>query len=114
MNIYGLFFIEPDYVNEQGEQLVEIKFESVSMREDIVILSGMSRTSDLRWRPQFNNWHMNLVIDYDIDGIYTLEDIVNMINVGGYYFGLGEMRPEKGGQYGMFHVEATEKKRGKK
>lgn len=38
-------------------------------------------------------------------GIYRLENIINMINAGGYVCGVGEWRPEKSGQNGMFHVE---------
>lgn len=108
--VKGLFFIEPDYIDEEGNQLVEIKtFDNAppAKREDVVILGGMSRTPDLRWRGQFDNWYADLRIRYDRDGIYTLEDIVNMINAGGRYCGVGEYRPEKDGQFGMFRVQTN-------
>ena len=105
--VKGLFFIKPDFVDGEGYQLVKIQGDYPVMREDVVILSGMSRTPDLRWRGQFTNWYADLHIRYDADGIYSLEDIVNMMNAGGHYNGVGEYRPEKDGQYGMYHVEVT-------
>lgn len=46
-------------------------------------------------------------ISYNVNGQYSLEQILNIINAGGYACGIGEWRPEKDGQYGMFHVEAV-------
>ena len=106
--VKGLFFVEPDAVDDEGYQLVEIKGDSPVMREDVVILSGMSRTPDLRWRGQFTNWYVDLKIKYDADGVYKVQDIVNMLHVGGRYNGVGEYRPEKDGQFGMFHVATNE------
>ena len=104
--VKGLFFIKPDFVDDEGYQLVEIKGDRPIMREDVVILGGMSRTPDLRWRGQFTNWYVDLTISYDKDGSYTLQDICNMLQAGGRYNGVGEYRPEKDGQFGMFHVDA--------
>lgn len=105
--VKGLFFIKPDFVDEEGNQLVEIKGDAPIIREDVVILGGMSRTPDLRWRGQFTNWYCDLRIEYDADGVYTVQDIVNMINAGGTYNGVGEYRPERDGQFGMYRVVAT-------
>ena len=103
--VKGLFFIEPDAVDDEGYQLVKVQGDWPVMREDVVILSGMSRTPDLRWRGQFTHWYVDLKVRYDADGIYTLQDIINMLNAGGHYNGVGEYRPEKDGQFGMYHVE---------
>ena len=105
--VKGLFFIKPDFIDEEGYQLVEIKGGAPKMREDIVILSGIGRTPDLRWRGEFSNWYCDLTISYDADGVYTLSDICNMLQAGGRYCGVGEYRPEKDGQFGMFHVGNT-------
>ncbi|MBR7150416.1 MAG: hypothetical protein IKD01_05310 [Oscillospiraceae bacterium] len=107
-SVKGLFFIVPDCVDDEGNQLVEIKGDAPEIREDIVVLGGMSRTPDLRWRPQFTNWYVDLHIRFDADGIYSFQDIVNMLNAGGRYSGIGEYRPEKDGQFGMFHIQPTE------
>ena len=106
-SIKGLFFIRPDAVDEEGNQLVEIHSDPPVMREDIVILSGISRTPDLRWRPEFRNWYVDLKIEYDADGMYSLQDIVTMLQAGGRYNGIAEYRPEKDGQFGMFSVESS-------
>lgn len=103
--VKGLFFIKPDFIDDEGYQLVKIQGGAPTMREDIVILSGIGRTPDLRWRGEFKNWYCDLTISYDADGIYTLEDIANMFQAGGRYNGVGEYRPEKDGQFGMFHVD---------
>lgn len=106
-SVQGLFFIQPDAIDDDGFNLVEIKGCKPTIREDIVILSGISRKPDLRWRGEFKNWYCDLMITYDADGVYSLSDIVNMMNAGGRYSGVGEYRPEKSGQFGMFHVEAN-------
>ena len=106
--VRGLFFLEPDFIDEDGYQLVEIKGCVPEMREDIVLLSGISRSPDLRWRGQFSHWYCDLKVTYDVDGIYTLQDICNMIHAGGRYNGVGEYRPEKSGQFGMFHVASSD------
>lgn len=103
--VKGLFFIKPDYIDDEGYQLVKIQGGAPKMREDIVILSGIGRTPDLRWRGEFTNWWCDLHISFDADGIYNFEDIANMFQAGGRYCGVGEYRPEKDGQFGMFHVD---------
>lgn len=106
--VKGLFFLVPDHVDEEGYQLVEIHSDPPVMREDVVVLSGIGRAPDLRWRGQFNNWYADLRIRYDVDGIYSLSDIINMIHAGGRYNGVGEYRVEKDGQYGSYSVAAGE------
>ena len=88
----GAFFID-------GE-LAEIKGEP-NMREDMVRV-GMG-TADIRYRPEFKTWKVTLPIKYNADKI-SLEQLVNLFNLAGFGVGVGEWRPEKDGQYGMFHV----------
>lgn len=83
-------------------ELVEIKSDAPKMREDMVKV-GMG-TADLRYRGEFDNWSALLTVTY-YPGIITLENIINLINVGGFTCGVGEWRIEKGGSFGMFHVE---------
>lgn len=75
------------------------------MREDMVKI-GMG-TADIRYRGEFRNWYADMEISYNVNGQYTIEQIINIINAGGYACGVGEWRPERDGQYGMFHVTAT-------
>lgn len=97
MSLRGVFFIEADC----GD-LVEIKSDMPIMREDPVKV-GMGG-ADLRYRPEFRNWYCDLVISYNKNGAYSLENILNMLNAGGYVCGVGEWRVERDGQSGMFHV----------
>lgn len=100
MGLRGAFFIESEY----GE-MVEIKSDVPVMREDCVKI-GMG-TADLRYRGEFRNWSATFRVKYNVNGQFSLENIINIINAGGTICGVGEWRPERDGQNGMFHV-ATE------
>lgn len=100
MGLRGAFFIESDY----GE-MTEIKSDVPVMREDMVKV-GMG-TADLRYRGEFRNWSTTFRVKFNANGQFSLENIINIINAGGTICGVGEWRPERDGQNGMFHV-ATE------
>ena len=97
VSLRGAFFIDSD---ENG--MIEIHSDTPKMREDMVKV-GMG-TADIRYRGEFANWYADMTISYNMNGNYSLENIMNIINAGGYICGVGEWRPEKDGQYGMFHV----------
>jgi hypothetical protein len=97
MSMRGAFFIDGD-----ADQMLEIKGDTPVMREDMVKV-GMG-TADIRYRGEFRKWYADMVISYNANGQYTIEQIINVINAGGYVCGVGEWRPERDGQYGMFHV----------
>ena len=99
MSMRGAFYIDSD---ENG--MIEIHSDTPEMREDMVKV-GMG-TADIRYRGEFKNWYADLTISYNANGQYSLENIVNIINAGGYVCGVGEWRPERDGQYGMFHVQS--------
>ena len=126
MSIRGTFFIKPDadgyYAGDlrispdhkridiipnvfTPMSLVEIHSDTPVMREDMVVVGGMSRSADVRYRGQFNNWYADLTIQYNKNGQYTIEQILNFINAGGFTNGVGEMRAERDGQYGAFTIE---------
>lgn len=98
----GSFFIH----GEGPDMLAEIKGSIPEMREDMVRVGGISKTADIRHRPMFADWYMDLTIDYNANGPITPEQIVNLINLGGFTCGIGEWRPEKDGNFGMFQVVA--------
>lgn len=97
VSLRGAFFIDGD---ENG--MIEIHSDAPKMREDMVKV-GMG-TADIRYRGEFDNWSADLTVSFNVNGNYSLENIVNIINAGGYICGVGEWRPEKDGQYGMFHI----------
>ena len=100
MSMRGAFYIDGD---ENG--MIEIHSDTPEMREDMVKV-GMG-TADIRYRGEFKNWYADLTISYNANGQYSLENIVNIINAGGYVCGVGEWRPERDGQNGMFHVQSV-------
>lgn len=77
--------------------------EPPTMREDMVKI-GMG-TADLRYRAEFKHWKARCRVSYIKDGILSIENIINMINLGGFCCGIGEWRSEKCGIYGTFTVQ---------
>lgn len=125
----GNFFIEPDFTEYYASDLevddvqkvinivpnkilkrdlVQIKYDTLSMREDMVKIGGISKTPQQRFRAQFDGWFADLNVKYITNGQTSLDQIINIINAGGFVCGIGEWRPEKDGRFGMFHVEAAE------
>jgi hypothetical protein len=87
------FHIEGDLLKIDGEP---------RPREDMVRV-GMG-TADLRYRAEFVKWSIDLPVTFNAR-IISAEQIVAMLDAGGFGTGLGEWRPEKDGQFGRFHVE---------
>jgi len=98
MGLRGSYFLKSEY----GD-MAEIIGDAPIMREDMVKVGQGS--ADLRYRGEFRNWHMDLMLEYNASGDYSLEQILNIINAGGYACGLGEWRPERDGDFGRYHVE---------
>lgn len=98
----GVFYIN----GTDNSEFATIENSSPEIREDMVRV-GMG-SADLRYRAEFPNWKMDVIITYNDNGVYTLEHIINAINLGGFMCGIGEWRPERDGQYGMYHVELSE------
>jgi len=86
-------------------EFAEIVGDAPLMREDMVRVGGMSKTADIRYRAMFENWKIPLHLEYNKNGKYSLEQIVNCVNMGGFACGIGEWRPEKDGQFGMYRLE---------
>ncbi len=86
------------------DQLIQIKGSAPVMREDMVRVGGLTKSPDLRYRGMFEDWSMDLEIEYTKNGMVTREQIVNLISMGGRG-GIGEWRPSRNGTYGMFKVK---------
>lgn len=82
-------------------EMVEI--EGIPQPRTDMVRVGMG-TADIRFRGEFPEWSAILPIQYNA-GVITVEQIANMLNMGGFACGVGEWRPEKGGSNGMYHVE---------
>lgn len=75
------------------------------IREDMVRV-GMG-TADIRYRAEFPVWRAKVLVRYN-KNVLSESQILNLLNTAGFAVGVGEWRPEKDGQYGLFHV-ATER-----
>lgn len=99
----GTFFLEGG--TEHGTtDMAEIVSEPPEIREDMVRVGGMSKTADIRYRAEYANWSIPLKLTYHKDGKYSLKQILNMVNYGGFATGIGEWRPERDGQFGMYRL----------
>ena len=100
----GSFFLrgKGEYSNTDYAEI--ITKNPPRMREDTVMVGGMSKSADLRYRGQFDEWEIPLILQYNKNGKYSLEQLLNIVNAGGFAVGIGEWRPEKDGQYGMYYL----------
>ena len=96
----SLFIIPDDPIN----YLIALETDDPLMREDTVRVGAGS--TDLRYRPEFRNWSMILNFEFDAQAL-TQQAILNLVQRAGFGVGLGEWRPEKGGEYGRFEVDVN-------
>ena len=59
---------------------------------------------DLRYRPYYNEWSANLKITFN-EGLVSKDQLLQALYAGGFGVGLGDWRPEKGGDFGRFSVQ---------
>ena len=93
VSMYGAFHIDGEFVEIKGVP---------EMREDMVRV-GMG-AADIRYRGEFKDWSATFPVKYNASAI-SLEQLVNLFNLGGFACGLGEWRAEKGGAFGAYHVK---------
>lgn len=74
------------------------------MREDVVRLGGMSRSADLRYRPEFPDWHTQLEVTF-VTSSLSRNSVLSLIDAGGLGIGVGEWRPEKRGEFGTYRID---------
>ena len=101
MELRGAYFLNA----EDGGELAEIKGDWPKLREDIV--KGGMGSADLRYRPIFENWYVDMILEYNENSNMKLDEILSCIQAGGYSVGVGEWRPERDGAFGKFHVETV-------
>lgn len=95
VSMYAAFHIDGEFVEIHGIP---------EMREDMVRVGGVSKVSDIRYRGMFKEWSATFPVKYNA-AVISEEQIINLFMHGGFACGLGEWRVEKGGSFGMFHVE---------
>lgn len=89
----GAFFVINEFSEIEG---------TPTLREDMARIPRGG--SQIVFRAEFKKWAATLNIKYNANAI-SLEQIVNLLNIGGFSNGIGDWRPEKNGTFGTFHVE---------
>ena len=100
----GSFFLE-GATDVSTFDFAEIVGPAPVMREDMVKVGGMSKTADIRYRGEFKEWEIPLNMRINKNGKYSPQQILHCVTLGGFATGIGEWRPERDGQYGMYHIE---------
>lgn len=92
-------------MGNDGRFMVPIEGEP-RMREDVVRVNRGG--TDLRYRPEFPEWQTTLTVVYPTS-VLTRNSVLSLIDAGGLGIGVGEWRPEKGGEFGTYQVDPTRK-----
>jgi hypothetical protein len=91
-------------VCNDSRKILEMDCDDPVITEDPVRVGQGS--ADLRYRPYFHRW--SVVMTWEIDAeLLRVEDLLNLIDRAGFGVGIGEWRPEKGGEYGRFEVDRS-------
>lgn len=98
-----MIFFKGEFSDSDPQQLVRIT-GSPRMREDIVRIS-MGKT-DLRYRPEYPEWSAVLEVIY-VTSSLTRDSLLSLIDAGGMGVGVGEWRPERGGEFGTYMIDSS-------
>ena len=98
MNNVGL--IEGSFVRTA---LVPLVVGPPTIREDICRLSGIGRTPEVRYRPEYWPWGVEISVLVNA-GVMSGAQIATMFSAAGHGVGVGEYRPERNGECGTFGV----------
>ena len=98
-----------DHIN--GTPLVKLNGNPEPFSDKCILpVRNSTGVMDLRARPVWKKWHIDLRVKWDLDQ-FTTSDIVNLFNRAGLQNGVGEgrmaSRMSNGQGYGVFKVEAS-------
>jgi len=100
------------FIMSDGGGLSRLHFKKLERDiRGVNIGSGQKTVPQLRHRPMFHDWYVDLRISFN-NKILSPEQIINLLMHAGQYIGYGEMRAQKNqGECGGFIVEALGKTR---
>jgi hypothetical protein len=106
--LFHVHAVNGTHVGSSQELAILNLEEAPELSEDMVKVGPFNnRVPDLRYRPSFRNWSVELELSLIKTGMFTMADLVNAMQLGGFMNGVGEWRTEKDGEFGSFHVELT-------
>ncbi len=97
VQLMGIFSIEEELlpiITEPGQP---------TMREDHVVLAGISRVSSLAYRPQYWPWSIQVPIKYN-NAFISVRGLQDLLAHAGFSVGIGDWRTECSGTFGSFKV----------
>lgn len=90
------------FIVGDGDGLIPVDYKTEEKRKDMVKI-GMG-TADVRYRGQVKGWSMTFPIKFNAD-VFSLEQVMNLVQTAGFSVGIGEWRPERNGDFGCFEIE---------
>jgi hypothetical protein len=76
------------------------------MRKDVVRV-GRGSNKEVRYRGQFREWSADLIVEFNTS-LITAQGVVELLAIAGFCVGIGDWRPQKGGQYGRFEIDTAD------
>lgn len=83
--------------------LVPLVAGDPTIREDVVRLAGPSRPAEMRYRPEYWPWGVELVVVLNPQ-VVSIGQLGSMFQAAGHGVGIGDYRPEKDGDCGTFDL----------
>lgn len=73
------------------------------LKMDIVRMADIARTPDIRTRAIFPEWACTIEIEF-VSSLLKQNQIINLLAASGVIVGIGDRRPQKGGEFGKFKI----------
>lgn len=83
--------------------LVPLVAHTPTIREDVVRLSGPSRAAEVRYRPEYSTWGVELDVMLNPQ-VVSIGQLATMFQAAGHGVGVGDYRPERDGDCGTFDL----------
>lgn len=88
------------------EEFLKIEYDDLRRREDVVRQSGKTGAPDIRHRPEFLGWSTVVTLQFDAE-VIPKDAVLNLLARAGFTVGVGDWRPDRGGNHGTFMVGPT-------
>jgi len=85
------------------EEMCKLEYDEVVRREDAVRQGGKTRAPDIRHRPEFLGWSTKITVQFDME-VMPKQAVLNLLARAGFTVGVGDWRPDKGGDHGTFMI----------